>query len=132
MWASESYETNMVSSFKSTSGWRRITRAWGYSLQGLRAAIRQEASFRQELLLAVVLVPCAFWVGNTPVQIALLLATLFAVLIVELLISALETVADAVSIEEHPLIGRAKDIGSAAVLLTLIMAAIVWLAVWLS
>ena len=54
----------MVSSFKSTSGWRRILRAWGYSLNGLRAAFRHEAAFRQELLLAAVLAPCAFWVGD--------------------------------------------------------------------
>lgn len=126
------YDTRMVSSFKSTSGWRRILRAWGYSLNGLRAAFRHEAAFRQELLLAAVLAPCAFWVGDDALQIVLLLASLAAVLIVELLNSAVETLADAVSTEHHPLIGRAKDIGSAAVLLTLGMAAAVWLAVLLT
>ncbi|MCB5364150.1 diacylglycerol kinase [Pusillimonas sp. CC-YST705] len=121
----------MVSTFKSTSGWRRITRAWGYSLNGLRAAFRHEAAFRQELLLVVILTPLAFLVGDSPLQVALLLISLLGVLIVELLNSAVETLADAVSVEHHPLIGRAKDIGSAAVLLAIVGAAGIWLTVWL-
>lgn len=122
---------SMVSPFKSTSGVHRITRALSYSLSGLRSAFRQEAAFRQELLLALVLAPCAFWVGKSPLQILLLLASLMAVLVVELLNSALETLADAVSLEHHPLLGRAKDIGSAAVMLTLIMVGALWLTVLL-
>lgn len=121
----------MVSPFKSTSGWRRITRALGYSLSGLRAAFRHEAAFRQELLLVLVLTPCAFVVGESPMQVLALLVSLLAVLIIELLNSALETLADAVSVEHHPLLGRAKDIGSAAVLLTLLTAAAVWLTILL-
>jgi len=118
----------MKSSFKSQSGLRRIWRAGAYSMQGMRAAFVHEAAFRQELLLVAVLVPCAFWVGRTPLQIALLLASLAAILVVELLNSAIEALADAVSVERHPLLGRAKDMGSAAVLLTFCATAVIWLA----
>ena len=98
-----------------------------YSMQGFRAAIQYEAAFRQELMLAVVLFPCAFWVGQTAAQIALLIASLFLVLIIELLNSAVEALADAVSLDANPLIGRAKDLGSAAVMLTLVISLLVWL-----
>ena len=98
-----------------------------YSMQGFRAAIQYEAAFRQELMLAAVLFPCAFWVGQTAAQIALLIASLFLVLIIELLNSAVETLADAVSLEANPMIGRAKDLGSAAVMLTLVVSLLVWL-----
>jgi len=82
---------------------------------------------RIDLLLTVVLAPCAFWVGNTPWEILLLLASLIGVLLVELINSAIEALADAISVEEHPLLGRAKDLGSAAVLLALCLAAGIWL-----
>lgn len=95
-------------------------------MQGLDAAIRHEASFRQELLLAVVLVPAAFWLGRDLIQILLLLMAVFVVLITELLNSAMEAVADAVSLDRHPLIGRAKDIGSAAVWVAFLMLFVVW------
>jgi len=117
----------MSSSYKSTAGWMRIWRALRYSLKGFRAAFRFEAAFRQELLLVVVLAPCAFWVGHTPLQVALLLASLAGILLVELLNSAIEALADAVSTEKNPLLGRAKDLGSAAVLLTMLAAAGLWL-----
>ena len=78
-------------------------------------------------MLGVVLLPCAFWVGQTAAQIALLIASLFLVLIIELLNSAVETLADAVTLEANPMIGRAKDLGSAAVMLTLIVSLLVWL-----
>lgn len=97
-----------------------------YSMQGLVAAVRYEAAFRQELLLTLVLSPVAFWVGQTPLQVILLLVCLLLVLIVELLNSAIEAVADAVSLEANPLIGRAKDLGSAAVLLSLLLTGGVW------
>jgi len=117
----------MSSSYKSTSGWVRIWRALRYSLKGFQAAFRFEAAFRQELLLVVVLAPCAFWVGKTPLQVALLLASLVGILLVELLNSAIEALADAVSVETNPLLGRAKDLGSAAVLLAMLAAAVLWL-----
>lgn len=117
------------SPFKSVRGLRRVFNAWRYSMQGLAAATRHEAAFRQELLLAAVLVPAAFFVGRSLIEVLLLLGTVFVVLIAELLNSALETLADAVSVEHHPLIGRAKDIGSAAVWLSLALLALVWVAV---
>ena len=112
---------------KSTGGLRRILKAGGYSLQGLRAAFRHEAAFRQELLLAAVLIPCAFWLGRTALEIAVLLLPVGLVLVVELINSAIEALADAISIEHNPLLGRAKDIGSAAVLICLLLTAVVWL-----
>lgn len=115
------------SPFKSKGGLGRLTGALRYSLQGLAAALRHEAAFRQELLLAAILTPLAFWLGRSPLEIAALLAALVFVLIMELINSALEALADAITLERHPLIGRAKDLGSAAVLLALIFAGAVWL-----
>ena len=115
------------SPFKSTGGARRILNALRYSWQGLKAAIKYEAAFRQELALAVILTPLAFWLGQTPAEILVLLGTLVFVLVVELLNSALEALADTITLEHHPLIGRAKDLASAAVLLSLIFAGAVWL-----
>lgn len=114
------------SPYKSTGGLIRIVRAFGYSLQGLGAAWRHEAAFRQETLLAVVLIPLGLWLGDTAMERLLLAGVLVAVLIVELLNSAIEALADAVSTDHHPLLGRAKDIGSAAVLLTLLLAGAAW------
>jgi len=118
-----------VSSYKSVGGMGRIYNAFRYSVLGLRAAAIHEAAFRQELLLAAVLTPLAFWMGRTPVEIALLLGVLVMVLIVELVNSAIEALADAISLEHHSLLGRAKDIGSAAVMLSLLAAAGIWAAV---
>ena len=116
------------SPFKSKGGLTRVLNALRYSMQGFLAAVKYEAAFRQELMLAVVLTPCAFWVGQSGMQITLLLASLLLVLIVELLNSAIEAVADAVSLEANPLIGRAKDLGSAAVMLSLLTSLLMWLA----
>jgi len=118
-----------VSSFKSRGGFRRLAAATSYSLQGLAAAWRHEASFRLEVVLGLLLVPLAFWLAPTVAQALLLVGAIVFVWLVELVNSAIETLADAVSAERHPLIGRAKDIGSAAVLLSLVLAAGVWLAV---
>ena len=98
-----------------------------YSIQGLGAAMRHEAAFRQECILAALLTPAAFWVGQSAIQTLILIASMLGVLITELLNSAIEAVADAVSLEENPLIGRAKDFGSAAVLLSILLAAGLWL-----
>ncbi|HET8596134.1 MAG TPA: diacylglycerol kinase [Castellaniella sp.] len=114
------------SHYKSTGGLIRIVRAFGYSLQGLGAAWRHEAAFRQETLLAVVLVPLGLWLGDTVMERLLLAGVLVAVLIVELINSAIEALADAISTDPHPLLGRAKDIGSAAVLLMLLLAGAAW------
>lgn len=118
-----------ASSFKSRGGLKRLAAATACSMKGLVAAWRYEASFRQEVIVGVVLVPVAAWLAPTGVQALVLIGAIVLVWLVELLNSAIEALADAVSLERHPLIGRAKDIGSAAVLLSLLLAAGVWLAV---
>ena len=104
----------------------RIVRATRYSLAGLRSAIRDEAAFRQELILALVLIPVAVWLGDNGIERALMIASLLVVLIVELLNSAIEAVVDRIGTEPHDLSGRAKDLGSAAVFISLIMVPVVW------
>ena len=108
------------------TGLRRLLNATRFSWQGLCAATRYEAAFRQELLASIIIVPLAFWLGATGLERALLLGVWLLVLITELLNSAIETVVDRTSPEYHELAGRAKDIGSAAVLIALINAAAVW------
>lgn len=104
----------------------RIVRATRYSISGLRNAVVGEAAFRQELLAALFLTPVAVWLGDTGVERALLIGVLLLVLIVELLNSAIETTVDRVGTEFHDLSGRAKDLGSAAVFISLISVPIVW------
>jgi len=104
----------------------RIVRAFGYSLQGLRAVWRHEAAFRQEVLVAVLLVPLGLWLGTNGVERALLVGSWLLVMIVELLNSAIEAVVDRVGPESHELSGRAKDAGSAAVLVAIALAVLVW------
>jgi diacylglycerol kinase (ATP) len=111
---------------QSRKGVRRLWDAAVYSVHGLKAAWRHEAAFRQELVLIIVLLPAAWWLGATMTQRAVLIAVLLLVLIVELLNSAIEAIVDRIGAERHPLSGRAKDMGSAAVLLALIAAATVW------
>ena len=114
------------SPYKSRGGLARIVRATGHSLAGLRAALRHEASFRQELAIGLPLLAAAPFVGRDAVEVLLLAGSVVGVWIVELLNSAIEAVADAVSTGSHPLLGRAKDLGSAAVLLALALAAVTW------
>jgi len=97
------------------------------ALEGLAAAWRHEVPFRLEILACLIFVPLAFWVGKTAVERSLLIGSLILVLVVELLNSALEATLDRVSLDDHPLIKRAKDISSAAVGLSLVNAAAVWL-----
>jgi len=104
----------------------RVIRAAGYSLAGLRAAVRKEAAFRQELILFVLMVPLGAWLGRTGVERSLLIGSLFVVLIVELLNSALETAIDRISKSRHKLSRRAKDMGSASVYLSLLLVVVVW------
>ena len=110
-------------------GLGRLLRATGYSLAGLRCCLRHEAAFRQELALTLIGVPLALWVGDDGVERALLIGSLLLVLIVELLNTAVEVVVDRVGIESHVLSGRAKDLASAAVMLSLVNALVVWLLV---
>ena len=109
-----------------TLDFSRIVRATRHSLAGLRSAIRGEAAFRQELILALILVPVAVWLGDNGIERALLIASLLIVLIVELVNSAIETVVDRIGTEFHDLSGRAKDLGSAAVFISLIAVPVVW------
>ncbi len=111
------------------TGVRRVLDATRYSLAGLAAACRHEAAFRQELALALVLVPLGLWLGESGVARALLVGSVLLVLVVEVLNSAVEAVVDRIGDEIHPLAGRAKDLGSAAVLLALVNAAVVWVLV---
>jgi diacylglycerol kinase (ATP) len=111
------------------TGFRRLIRAAGYSLQGLAATFRHETAFRQEVALTVMLVPLALWLGKTGLEQALLIAVWMLVLLFELINSAIEAVVDRIGSEQHVLSGRAKDIGSAAVLVAIINAVIVWLLV---
>ncbi|MCE2457213.1 MAG: diacylglycerol kinase [Dehalococcoidia bacterium] len=110
----------------STLDLSRIVRATRYSLAGLRSAIRGEAAFRQELILALILVPVAVWLGDNGIERALMIASLLIVLIVELLNSAIEAVVDRVGTEFHDLSARAKDLGSAAVFISLLTVPVVW------
>lgn len=111
---------------KENTGVRRIVLAAGYSLQGLKTAWLKEAAFRQELLLVIILLPLGMWLGSNSIERALLVSTCMIVLITELLNSAVEAVVDRISQEHHSLSGAAKDLGSAAVFVSLIMTVTVW------
>ena len=108
------------------SGVRRLMLASINSLRGVRSAFQSEAAFRQELALAVVLIPLGLWLGDSPVEKVLLVASVLFVLVVELLNTAIEAVVDRVGLEHHVLSGRAKDVGSAAVLVALVLMVTVW------
>ena len=108
------------------TGLRRILRATVYSAQGLAQAWRFEAAFRQEIALTALLTPIALWLGRTPVERTLLIGCCVLVLIVELLNSAVEAAIDRHGDEVHELSGRAKDLGSAAVMLSLFLAGAIW------
>ena len=108
------------------TGLRRVINATFFSIAGLRAAWRDEAAFRQELLLCVALLPAGVWLGRPAVERALLLGSCFIVLIVELLNTAIENVVDRVGHEPHRLSGQAKDLGSAAVFMSLVLLIVIW------
>jgi diacylglycerol kinase (ATP) len=113
---------------KGRTGLDRVLRAAGYSAEGLRAAYRGESAFRQEFWLAAVMLPASFWLGRGWLEVALLAGSVTLVLIVELLNSAVEATVDRVSMDLHELSKRAKDFGSAAVMLSLLLAGAVWAA----
>lgn len=124
--------TEPISPFKGKTGLQRVLSAAAYSWAGLGAAFKHEAAFRQEVLLALLLIPLALYLGETGQARALMVASVLGVLIVELLNSALEAAVDRISLEHHPLIKRAKDMGSAAVMIALINVVAVWALVLLS
>lgn len=109
-----------------TKGLTHLIKSTGYSIQGLKAAIKYETAFRHELSLAVILTPFAFLLAEDFRDVILLLGSVLIVLMVELLNSSLEAVVDRVGTEYHELSGRAKDLGSAAVFVALVLAGIVW------
>jgi diacylglycerol kinase (ATP) len=121
----------MESSYKGKTGLRRIWNAFHYSLAGLGAAYRHEDAFRTELWVALLLVPLALWFGPGGIAKAMLVGSVLLVLIVELINSAIEATVDRISLEDHRLAKRAKDIGSAAVLISLLNAIAVWSLVFL-
>ncbi|WP_290789291.1 diacylglycerol kinase [Halomonas sp.] len=108
------------------TGWRHLVHSTRYSLKGLRAAWRHESAFRQELALGVLLLPLAWWIGQGPVEWVLLIGSCLLVLVVELINSAIESVVDRIGIEHHELSGRAKDLGSAAVMVALGLVVLTW------
>jgi diacylglycerol kinase (ATP) len=114
------------SPFKGRTGLARIWNALFYSIDGLKAAYRHEDAFRQEVLLAVALVPLALWLPASGIGHALMVGSVLLVLVVELLNSAIEAAVDRISLENHRLAKRAKDIGSAAVLLALLNVVATW------
>jgi len=118
----------MTNPYKGRTGVERIVRATGYSIEGLATAYRGESAFRQETWLAVLLIPLSFWLGRNWVEVALLAGSVMLVLVVELLNSGIESAIDRVSFEMHDLSKRAKDLASAAVFLSLLLCAGIWLA----
>lgn len=118
----------MTNPHKGRTGLNRVLHAARYSIDGLRAAYTQESAFRQECWLAAVLLPLAFWLGRSWVETALLAGSVLLVMIVELLNSGIEAAIDRVSFELHELSKRAKDLASAAVMLSLVLCGGIWVA----
>ena len=108
------------------TGFQRLIKATGYSMQGFRAAFKYEAAFRQEVFAALLMVPLALWLAESGLARAILIGSVILVLLAELLNSAIEAVVDRFGDEQHELSGRAKDLGSAAVFLALINAVCCW------
>jgi diacylglycerol kinase (ATP) len=107
-------------------GWRRVIYAFGYSMKGFRACYEVEEAFRQEVFLLIPLVPLGLWLGDGPVERAMLVGSLLVVPTVELLNSAIEANVDRIGTERHELSGRAKDIASAAVFSSILLCVTVW------
>jgi diacylglycerol kinase (ATP) len=109
------------------TGITRLLRAFGYSFQGFRHAWREEAAFRQEVALSLLIIPAGLYLGSSGVERALLVSPMLLILVVEILNSAVEAVVDRSGTERHPLAGMAKDMGSAAVMLSFVLLGTVWL-----
>jgi diacylglycerol kinase (ATP) len=108
------------------SGFNRLLLAFVNSWKGFKGAFQAEAAFRQEIILAVVLIPLGAWLGKTPIEKALLISSMLLVLIVELLNTGIETVVDRIGLERHELSGLAKDVGSTAVLISFALLIVIW------
>lgn len=113
------------------ANFQRVIRATGYSMKGLKAAYTYEAAFRQEVWLSFLLIPLGFYLGNGAIEKILLVGSVLLVLVAELLNSAVENVVDRVGSEYHELSGRAKDLGSAAVFMAMVLFGLTWLMILL-
>jgi diacylglycerol kinase (ATP) len=116
----------MKSPYKGKTGIKRLANAFTYSVAGTLAAFKHEDAFRQEVILSIVLIPLAIYLGQTPIEQALMIASILLIIIVELLNSSLEATVDRISVKRHKLSKRAKDIGSAAVFFSLVNASVIW------
>jgi len=116
----------MKSPYKGKTGIKRLANAFTYSIAGTLAAFKHEDAFRQEVILSVVLIPLAIYLGQTAIEQALMIASILLIIIVELLNSSLEATVDRISVKHHKLSKRAKDIGSAAVFFGLVNASVIW------
>ncbi len=116
----------MKSPYKGKTGIKRLANAFTYSVAGTLAAFKHEDAFRQEVLLSAFLIPLAIYLGQTPIEQALLIASILLIIIIELLNSSVEATVDRISVKRHKLSKRAKDIGSAAVFFSLVNAAVIW------
>ena len=116
----------MKSPYKGKTGIKRLFNAFKYSVAGTLAAFKHEDAFRQEVILSIILIPLAIYFGQTPIQQALMIASILQIIIVELLNSSLEATVDRISLKRNKLAKRAKDIGSAAVFFSLVNASVIW------
>lgn len=107
----------------------RLYKASGYSLAGLKSTFKYEQAFRLEIYLSIILIPLAVWLANTPIELVLMIGSWVIVMIVELLNSAVEATVDRIGSEMHELSGRAKDIGSAAVMMSVFLSLFTWLSI---
>ncbi len=120
------YQQTQANAFKGATGLKRLILATGYSFQGIVAAWKHEAAVRQELICAFFLIPLAFYLSSDHIERILLIGSVLLVILVELLNSAIEAVVDRIGIEAHELSGRAKDMGSAAVFVALVLVIVTW------
>jgi diacylglycerol kinase (ATP) len=116
----------MKSPYKGKTGIKRLANAFSYSVAGTLAAFKHEDAFRQEVILSIILIPLAIYLGQTAIEQALMISSILLIIIVELLNSSVEATVDRISVKRHKLSKRAKDIGSAAVFFSLVNAAVIW------
>ena len=116
----------MKSPYKGKTGIKRLLNAFKYSVSGTLAAFKHEDAFRQEVILSIILIPLAIYLGQTPIEQALMITSILLIIIVELLNSSVEATVDRISVKRHKLAKRAKDIGSAAVFFSLVNASVIW------
>lgn len=119
----------MESPFKGKTGIKRLINAFGYSIQGFKIAFQKEDAFRQECYLSIILIPLAFYLASSPIELSLMIGSVLFVPIIELLNSSIEATVDRISLDKHHLSKRAKDIGSAAVFLAIVNAILIWFAI---